>query len=399
MAVQKINIEQFLQLAKNNPVIDVRSPGEFKHAHIPNAYSLPLFNDEERKVTGTIYKQQSREDAIKIGVEFFGPKMRGMIEEVEILLKEGNEAYQGSNTVLVHCWRGGMRSAGVAWLLDLYGFKVFTLSGGYKLFRQWVLQQFENEYNIQIVGGFTGSRKTKVLAEMKQSGANVIDLEALANHKGSAFGSMNMPPQPSQEMFENKLAVELWRIVDNSRATNDQEARETIEHVDKGIRVNSNHHSSTLPSFDSTIRPHPSTPTIWIEDESQRIGNLNIPEPFWKQIRSKPVVFLQIPFEERLAFLISEYGGGNKEELINATYRIKKRLGGLEATRAVNFLLENNTRESFRILLHYYDKQYLKGLRSRENVEELVTEIACEKADAVLIAGRILQTKRETENA
>ena len=162
MAIQKITIEQFLELADQYPVLDVRSPGEYLHAHIPGAYSLPLFTDEERKVVGTAYKQQSRETAIKIGLDYFGVKMRKMVEEVEQLLldlkpksPENNE--ENNRTFIVHCWRGGMRSAGVAWLLDLYGFKVYTLVGGYKVYRQWARRQFEKPHSFTILGGYTGS--------------------------------------------------------------------------------------------------------------------------------------------------------------------------------------------------------------------------------------------------
>ncbi|HNU15993.1 MAG TPA: rhodanese-like domain-containing protein, partial [Chitinophagaceae bacterium] len=131
MGAEKINIEQFLELAKDYPVLDVRSPGEYNHAHIPGACSLPLFSDEERKVVGTTYKQQSREAAIKIGLDYFGPKMRKMVEEVESIIKsrEPGTMTKDSRLVLVHCWRGGMRSGAVSWLLDMYGFKVFTLTG------------------------------------------------------------------------------------------------------------------------------------------------------------------------------------------------------------------------------------------------------------------------------
>ena len=133
MAVEKIHIDPFLELAKQHPVLDVRSPGEFNHAYIPGAYSLPLFSDEERKIVGTAYKQESREQAIKIGLDFFGVKMRRMVEEVESVVKNrkwgiGAELQtKDSRLVLVHCWRGGMRSEAVAWLLNLYGFKVYTL--------------------------------------------------------------------------------------------------------------------------------------------------------------------------------------------------------------------------------------------------------------------------------
>src|SRR5690606_2721616 len=160
MAIEKLHIDQFLELAKDHPVIDVRSPGEFQHAHIPGATNLPLFNDEERKVVGTLYKQKSREEAIKAGLDFFGPKMRGIIEFAESLLsKNTGDAYGGNlqTTILVHCWRGGMRSGAIAWLLDLYGFKVYTLTGGYKSFRNYVLSIFNNPLPIFILGGYTGS--------------------------------------------------------------------------------------------------------------------------------------------------------------------------------------------------------------------------------------------------
>ena len=132
MAIEKINIENFLKLAEEYPVIDVRSPGEYLHAQIPGAHSMPLFSDEERKVVGTAYKQQSREAAIKIGLDFFGVKMKKMVDEVEAIIGNtqqaiskkqivtaGNRQLPIANCILVHCWRGGMRSGAVAWLLDM----------------------------------------------------------------------------------------------------------------------------------------------------------------------------------------------------------------------------------------------------------------------------------------
>ena len=372
MPVQKITIEEFLLLAKTNPVLDVRSPGEFTHAHIPNAYNLPLFNDEERAKVGTVYKQQSREEAIKIGLDFFGPNMKAVVEKVEAIvtsyglevtglnsLKKTNSTTKKSNnkvensqlinpqpatfhpqpvtpkpaTILIHCWRGGMRSAAVAWLLDLYGFKVYTLIGGYKAYRNWALEQFVKEYNFRIIGGYTGSGKTLLLHALAKENNSIVDLEGLANHKGSALGALGNPPQPTQEMFENLLAEKL-----------------------------------------STINHQPST-TIYLEDESQRIGNLQIPIQLWYCMRKAPVYFVDIPFEERLNYLTDEYGIHPKEKLVNAIMRIQKRLGGLETKNAINFLLENNFKESFRILLHYYDKWYAKGLYNRENAEVLIKNI------------------------
>lgn len=334
MAVTSISIEEFLHLASEHPVIDVRSPSEYIHAHIPEAINVPLFSDEERAVVGTIYKQDSREAAIKTGLDYFGPKMRKIVEQVEMFTS--NTTHPSEKTILVHCWRGGMRSGGVAWLLDLYGFKVYTLKGGYKAFRNWVLGQFNKEYHLQILGGNTGSGKTYILHELHKKGYQVIDLEGLANHKGSAFGNIGMGDQPSQEMFENMLATSL-----SKKAVNNNK--------------------------------------IWLEDESQRIGHVNVPAGLWQNMNRSTLYFLNIPFEERLDFLVKEYGKLEKERLVNAIIRIKKRLGGLETKNAVNYLIEDNIKESFRILLKYYDKSYLKSLNKKENMATMLHIIPCQK--------------------
>ncbi len=355
MSIEKIDIEKFLQLANQYPVIDVRSPAEYSHAQIPGAYSLPLFTDEERKIVGTTYKQQSREAAIKIGLDFFGVKMKKMVEEVETIAGcqlpvTDNQQPVTGNTILVHCWRGGMRSAAVAWLLDMYGFKVYILTGGYKAFRNWVLKQFDAMYNLKILGGYTGSGKTVILQELKRKGYPVIDLENIANHKGSAFGAIGENPQPTQEMFENVLAIELHKA-----GSRKQEVRDR--------------------NLISDFLPH--TSDIWIEDESQRIGKMIIPNTFWEKMRESPVYFLDIPFEERLNYLVDTYGNFEKEKLSEAIERIQKRLGGLETKNAISFLSEDNTRECFSILLKYYDKLYAKGLHNRKNYEVLLNIIPC----------------------
>ena len=345
MAIQKISVEQFVTLSLSYPVIDVRSEAEFNHAHIPSANNLPLFNNEERAIVGTIYKQQSRELAIKKGLEFFGPKMKDMVVFAEDLIAKTDPS---NKTLLIHCWRGGMRSAGIAWLLDLYGFKVYTLVGGYKTFRNWVLTQFLNKEKFRILGGYTGSGKTIVLSALKENGAPVIDLEGLAGHKGSAFGNIGLPKQPSQEMFENKLAVSIFQV---------KKANPTEE--------------------------------IWLEDESQRIGTVNIPQPLWEHIRSYRVFFLDIPFPQRVNYLVDTYGKLDKVELGEAIKRIQKRLGGLETKTALAFLEEDNIHDCFSILLKYYDKLYSKGLESRPDpkpeVIKIQTEIVEDKINAALL--------------
>ncbi len=352
MAVQKIDIEQFLELAKQHPVIDVRSPGEYDHAHLPGAHSMPLFTDEERKIVGTAYKQESREQAIKLGLDFFGPKMRPIVESVESKLAVQNKKYESaasanpvpptSKIVLVYCWRGGMRSGAVSWLLDMYGFKVYTLLGGYKKFRNHVLDTFKLPFQFNILGGYTGSGKTELLKALQERGETVIDLESIANHKGSAFGNIGMPKQPGQEMFENLLSSELRAVGCAEKST----------------------------------KNGPHSP-VWLEDESQRIGQVNIPHDLWKTMRQSPVFFLDIPFEERLKHIVQEYGQLDTEKVAEAIGRITQKLGHLNAKTAILLLNEGKTSECFDILLKYYDKHYFKSLHNREGINSLLQTVNC----------------------
>lgn len=358
MAIQKVRVEEFLSMSASHPVLDVRSPGEYTHAHIPGAHSFPLFTDEERKVVGTAYKQQSREAAIKIGLDYFGAKMRSMVEDAEVILEAFNKKHKkNDNTVLVHCWRGGMRSAGVAWLLDLYGFKVYTLAGGYKAFRQWALAQFELPYPFRVIGGYTGSGKTALLHQLEKEGQAIIDLEDIAKHKGSAFGEIKDAQRPTQEMFDNLLAIRLQAVIQK------------------------------LQGKEAEMR-------IWIEDESQRIGDINMHGSFWKAMRTAPLYFLDIPFEERLDNIVKEYGKQEKEKLINSIVRIQKRLGGLDAKNAINHLLDDNIKECFRILLRYYDKAYAKSLHNRDELEKLLHTIPSDTTDAIMNSKKILEHKQ-----
>lgn len=320
MAVQKTE-EGIFENLSNYLIIDVRSPGEYAHAHMPNALSLPLFTDEERATVGTTYKQNSREAAIKIGLPFFGTKMLGMIEQVEEWVAAYKKTNDQAPTILVHCWRGGMRSAAVAWLLDLYGYPTKQLTGGYKAYRNWVLAQFDKNYSMKVLGGYTGSGKTEILLQLQKSKIPVIDLEGLANHKGSAFGALGQNEQTSQEQFENNLAASLFEV-------------------------------SSKHTF------------FWIEDESQRIGTNMLPLAFFKNLRNSVCYFIDIPFESRLKFIVQGYGQFSVPDLIAASLRIQKRLGGLETKNVVNFLVEKNIEGAFEILLKYYDKVYLKNLEN-----------------------------------
>lgn len=331
-----VHIHEFLELSKQYPVLDVRSPSEYAAGHIPGACSLPLFTDEERAIVGTAYKQVSREHAVNKGLEIFGSKMKQLADTAK-------KNYKGETTFLVHCWRGGMRSGTVGWLLELYGFKVYLLRGGYKAFRRSALESFSKEWNINILGGRTGSGKTMILKELGQLGEQIIDLEGLAHHKGSSFGALGEKPQPTQELFENKLFMEL-KALDNTRS-------------------------------------------VWIEDESNMIGTKVIPKVFFLKMRNSPVYFLDIPFETRLNYLTQEYGKFSPEEIKEAIIRITKKLGGQHAKAAIEAVDTGEFKTAFGICLSYYDKTYEYGKNKRvpESIVNCSFQVLCAKEIATAV--------------
>lgn len=300
-------------LAAPGLLLDVRSPGEFAQGHIPGAVSFPLFTDDERAQVGTCYKQQGRDAAVELGFALAGPKFAGFIAQARSLA--------GGGPVRLHCWRGGMRSEAVAWVLGMGGLSVKTLVGGYKTFRRWALEVPALARPIWILGGMTGTGKTEVLHALAERGEQVLDLEAIAHHRGSSFGMLGQPPQPSNEQFENEIAVR-WA------------------------------------GFDPT-RP------VWIEAESKRIGLCRIPELLFRQMDQAPVLELVRPKSERLEILIKDYGDFSTDDLVAATERIRKRLGGLRTQEAIALIQEGRLREAFDRLLVYYDKTYTYDLARR----------------------------------
>ena len=329
--IHTIQIEEFLALAPEIPVADVRTPAEFDQGHIPQAHNLPIFTNEERVQVGTTYKQIGREEAILLGFEFTGPKWGTFIKQALVFAPE--------KKIALHCWRGGMRSGAMAWALTLYGFEVYLLNGGYKSYRRWAIEQFSQAFNLLILGGMTGSGKTQILHAIKNSGEQMIDLEDLAQHQGSSYGSMGTLIQPSQEQFENNLAYQLSKIDINK--------------------------------------------SLWLEDESRTVGKCSIPNPLWDQMRNAPVIKLNIPLEERIRFLTQEYGKLNPNFLIECTQRIGKRLGPEQTRDAVLAINENRMSDFIRLVLVYYDKTYTSGqsMREKPSIYEVAGTLAADIAN------------------
>ena len=203
-----VSIEEFLSLRKELPVVDVRSEGEFEEGHIRNTINIPLLNYAERIAVGTDYKQKGQHEAIKTGFRLVGPRLLDIINDAEKVAS--------NRELLVHCWRGGMRSNNFCQFVGMAGIKTHSLKGGYKAYRHQALESFKRPMNLILLTGCTGSGKSEVLRALKSQGEQVLDLENLANHKGSAFGGLLMPPQPTTEQFQNELFEEIL-LLDPSR--------------------------------------------------------------------------------------------------------------------------------------------------------------------------------------
>lgn len=327
--VKVIDIEEFLKFANYDelPIIDVRSPIEYNHAHIPNAHNVYLFNDEERKDVGTIYKQIGRKEAILKGLEYVSVRMTSILKTIDEIAKK----YNSTNKILMHCFRGGMRSESTAWLCSSYGYEVYVLKGGYKRYRNYVLDSFERDYKIYLLTGRTGSGKTLILNKLKSIGYNVIDLEQIAKHKGSAFGWINEGEQPSQEQFENNLSYELLKY-----------------------------------DIDSTL---------WFEDESLLIGRRAIPKSLFNKMReAEKIIYLDIPKECRAEYIVNTYGKYSIDDLKESILKIKKRLGGERLKESLKLLDNGNIYECVLNMLYYYDKAYKLSINENKLVSIKCTD-------------------------
>lgn len=337
--ITRLEIENFLELAERGvPVADTRSPAEYTQGHLPGAINIPLFDNEERAEIGTIYKQEGKQAAVLRGLEIVGPRMRSFAEQAGSLSIKGE--------IAVHCWRGGMRSGAMAWLFDMAGIEqVYVLNGGYKKFRQSVLQSFEQPFHKVLVSGKTGTGKTLILHKLEELGAQVIDLEKLAHHKGSAFGSIGEPPQPTNEHFENCLFMAMRRL--------DPEQ------------------------------------LIWIEDESRHIGQIKLPDAFFNEIRKGKTYFIEVPLEDRIRRLVNDYARSGDDLLAEAIHRIERKLGGLQAKFALEALDDKKYETVAAILLqHYYDKLYTNLIQRRP--PSTVHHLRFSEADPLKIATHLL---------
>ncbi|AET68983.1 tRNA 2-selenouridine synthase [Desulfosporosinus orientis DSM 765] len=308
--VKEINVEELKALEK--PVlVDVRSEGEFAEATIPGAMNIPIFNDQERAEIGKTYTQTSPAVARELGLSIVSPKLPDLVKEVEELSKKGQ--------LVLFCWRGGMRSKSLAAVAELMGIPIYRLQGGYKAYRSQVVNYFQNKLPFQVIvlRGNTGVGKTELLKKLKAEGYPAIDLENLANNRGSVFGAMGLGNPPSQKKFEGLLYEELASLKDFSY--------------------------------------------IIVECESKRIGRVTLPANFYTAMQDGIQILLYDSLENRVQRLIQEYTSMPQaiEEISVALQRLIKTLGNKKVDE-LSALLESKNLDRFteQLLVEYYDKLY-----------------------------------------
>ncbi len=308
--IKKIHITQALE-ARNALLVDVRSPAEFEEDHLPGAFNVPLLNNQERHEVGIVYKQVGPYKARKLGLKMAAPKIEGFLNTILEQKKEKD--------LIFYCWRGGLRSYSMATFFDLLDLPVSIIDGGYKSYRNFVLEKINNPYPFELIVlyGMTGSGKTEVLQHLKNMEVPVIDLEKLACHRGSAFGHIGISEKRNQKQFDNLLSQEILKY------------------------KNEKH--------------------VFVEGESRKIGSLLLPEYWMRCAKSARKILVSAPLSARIERIVRTY---SQVEALEMTFllsieKIRKRLGGAFFQELKTLLDQKNFRDFIgKILENYYDKTY-----------------------------------------
>ena len=340
MYFKRKELEKFRSF--NGPLIDVRSPSEYYKGHMPNSINIPLFDNDERSIIGTIYKKEGRKKAVIEGLKFFEKKMELLLDNLFMNIDSHNinsKKNFNKSFIRIYCSRGGMRSQSISWLLEKYKFNPITLKGGYKTYRRWILDCFSKKWNIIIIGGKTGTGKTRLLSLLEQYKYQTIDLEGFACHRGSTFGGLGMKKQPSNEQFENKIAEKLYsfKVINN----------------------------------------------IFVEAESANIGKCKIPHEFFNQMKTARRIEILRSETNRLDELIDTYSVFNKDELQESVLRIKKRLGPQRTKIALESINKEEWDLVCRSVLDYYDRCYEYEKVGKKNITLL--DLTDKKYDHTII--------------
>lgn len=327
--MQIIAIEQALKLPCSI-LIDTRSPAEYEQGHIPGAFNVPLLENDERAIVGSLYKQIGQESAKRKGLEIVSGKLTEMVERIAGLMKEDPAA-----SLIVYCWRGGMRSKSLLTILDLMGISGSQLQGGYKAYRRHVqdaLANFSLQPQLFVLCGSTGAGKTTLLKHLSENGYPVIDLEGLANHRGSAFGHVGLGNPATAQNFD----AELLQLLTDINAE----------------------------------------PLLFIECESKRVGNVYLPEPLYAAMQSARRILVQVRRSTRARRLIEEYTdsfNNNNPEIATSISSLEKKLGKKQIAQLLADYAAGNLLSVTETLLEsYYDPLYGYETASTEQFELVV---------------------------
>ncbi len=325
-----ITLERALALRdKGALLVDARSPDEFAEATIPGAINVPILDNAERAEVGTLYKQVGKREARQRGVEIVAPKIPAMIAQI------AKQQAGTSQPVVVFCWRGGMRSLALTQFLELAGTPARQLAGGHKGFRRYVLDYFEQGVWAKLVvfRGLTGVGKTHYLHRLAEQGYSIVDLEGLANHRGSAFGNLGLPPQPNQKMFESLLWDELRKV--------------------------------------------PCDGYILAEGESRHIGRIALPARVYQTLQIERSIWLNASLQARVRNILADYPAVDqlKEEFTQPIRALKDKLGKETMNRYLLLLEEGNWSELVNeLMVNYYDPLYRHTLPERRIEVDLEPE-------------------------
>ncbi len=338
---ETVELDKALEQQSNGAlIIDVRTPAEFAETTIPGAVNVPIFSNEERIEVGTVFTQQGKRDARKLGVRLVAPKIPALMDQVEEL-RQGHPG-----PVIVFCWRGGMRSLAMTSFMNLAGIPARQLLGGHKGFRRKVLDYFEQQQwpPVFVLRGLTGTGKTRVLQQLQEMDYPVVDLEGLANHRGSAFGALGLKSQPSQKKFETLLWARL------------EELKES--------------------------------PYLVTEGESLHIGRVMVPKPFHQAMQTQTSLWITASLDVRTQIILEDYPALDqlKEQFERPINALKERLGGKVVTEFLDLLDSGEWDKLVReLMVRYYDPLYLHTLPERRVEIELETvEAATQKVAAAL---------------
>jgi len=344
---QDIELKDLLHLQEKeaHTIVDVRSPGEFQEYTIPGSINIPIFSDKERAEVGTIYKQVGKEEAKERGLEIFSAKLPNFIAKFKKI----------DTPMSVFCWRGGMRSKTAATVLDLMGVHANRLTGGIRSYREWVVSELEKQEfkpELYVLNGNTGSGKTMILHELAEKGYPVIDLEKMANHRGSIFGQIGLKPN-KQKKFDS-LLVQAMKRYENE-------------------------------------------PFVFIEGESKRIGRVVLPDFLYDKKEKGKQLFIELPFEKRIDIILEEYHPmDNPEQFREAFQYIKKRIHTPIAKEIDEALEQNKHKKAVRLLLqYYYDPRYEHHIKEYTEQQKVLVQAqsvneAIEKIENIIDEQKLL---------